>query len=98
MSRSLTILMEIFSSHTDRNGQVTAFSYDGLNRRTLAGFGVTVTGGVSSYQSTVTYTRDAGNRVTQISDSLSGNITRSYDGLDRLLSETTPQGKYRLHL
>jgi RHS repeat-associated protein len=80
------------SSHTDRNGQVTAFSYDGLNRRTLAGFGVTVTGGVSSYQSTVAYTRDAGNRVTQISDSLSGNITRTYDGLDRLLSETTPQG------
>jgi RHS repeat-associated protein len=80
------------SSHTDRNGQVTAFSYDGLNRLTLAGFGVTVAGGVSSYQSTVAYTRDAGNRVTQISDSLSGNITRTYDGLDRLLSETTPQG------
>ncbi len=80
------------SSHTDRRGQVAAFTYDGLNRRTLAGFGVTVTGGMSSYQSTVAYTRDAGNRVTQISDSLSGNITRSYDGLDRLVSETTPQG------
>jgi RHS repeat-associated protein len=80
------------SSHTDRKGQVTAFSYDGLNRLTLAGFGVTVTGGVSSYQSTVAYSHDAGNRVTQISDSLSGSITRTYDGLDHLLSETTPQG------
>lgn len=80
------------SSHTDRKGQVTAFTYDGLNRRTLAGFGVTVTGGVSSYQSTVGYTHDGGNRITQISDSLSGNITRGYDGLDRLVSETTPQG------
>ena len=47
---------------------------------------------MSSYQSTVAYTRDAGNRVTQVSDSLAGNITRSYDGLDRLVSETTPQG------
>jgi RHS repeat-associated protein len=80
------------SSHTDRNGQVTSFSHDGLNRLALAGFGVTVTGGVSSYQSTVAYTHDAGNRVTEISDSLAGIITRSYDGLDRLLSETTPQG------
>lgn len=80
------------SSHTDRRGQVTAFTYDGLNRRTLAGFGVTVTGGVSSYQSTVSYTHDSGNRITQISDSLAGNIARSYDGLDRLVSEATPQG------
>lgn len=80
------------SSHTDRKGQITAFTHDGLNRRTLAGFGVTVTGGVSSYQSTVAYTRDAGNRITQISDSLAGNIARGYDGLDRLASETTPQG------
>ncbi|HZU34066.1 MAG TPA: RHS repeat-associated core domain-containing protein, partial [Candidatus Angelobacter sp.] len=54
--------------------------------------GLTVTGGVSSYQSTVAYTRDAGNRVTQVNDSLAGIITRSYDGFDRLLSEATPQG------
>ncbi|HEY2499110.1 MAG TPA: RHS repeat-associated core domain-containing protein [Candidatus Angelobacter sp.] len=80
------------SSHTDRKGQVTAFTYDGLNCRTLAGFGVTVTGGMSSYQSTVSYTHDGGNRITQISDSLAGNITRGYDGLDRLVSEATPQG------
>jgi YD repeat-containing protein len=42
--------------------------------------------------STTTYTYDAGNRVTQIVDSPSGaTITRAFDGLDRLTSETTPQ-------
>jgi len=30
--------------------------------------------------------------VTQIVDSLGGTITRAYDGLDRLTSETTPEG------
>ena len=31
-------------------------------------------------------------RLTQAADSVSGTITRAYDGLDRLTSETTPQG------
>lgn len=31
-------------------------------------------------------------QVTQIVDSINGTITRTYDGLDRLSSETTPQG------
>jgi RHS repeat-associated protein len=42
--------------------------------------------------SSTTYTYDAGNRLTQITDSVSGTITRTYDGLNRLTSETTPQG------
>ena len=42
--------------------------------------------------STITYTLDAGNRLIGISDSLGGTISRGYDGLDNLLSETTPQG------
>lgn len=37
-------------------------------------------------------TWDLGGRLTQLQDSFGGTITRSYDGLDRLLSETTPQG------
>jgi RHS repeat-associated protein len=41
---------------------------------------------------TTTYTWDAGNRLTQIVDSISGTITRTYDGLDRLTQEVTPQG------
>ena len=43
-------------------------------------------------------TYDAGNRVTQIVDSINGTITRGYDGLDRLTSETTPQGSVSVHL
>jgi RHS repeat-associated protein len=79
-------------SATDRNGQVTTFGYDGLNRRTFVGFGTQVSGGNATYQSTITYTYDAGNRLTQIVDSVAGTITRTYDGLNRLTSETTPQG------
>lgn len=44
------------------------------------------------YASQVTYTYDAGNRLTQAVDSQSGTITRSYDNLNRLTGETTPQG------
>jgi YD repeat-containing protein len=32
------------------------------------------------------------NRLTGITDSITGAITRGYDGLDDLTSETTPQG------
>jgi YD repeat-containing protein len=42
--------------------------------------------------STVSYTYDTGNRLTTIVDSLNGTITRTFDNLDRLTSETTPQG------
>jgi RHS repeat-associated protein len=41
--------------------------------------------------STTAYMWDAGNRVTQLVDPLSGTITRTYDGLDRLTQEVTPQ-------
>jgi len=74
---------------TDRRGKVTTFSYDGLNRRTFAGFG-TQAGPI--YESTVTYSYDAGNRLTQAVDSVTGTITRGYDNLNRLTSESTPQG------
>ena len=80
------------TSVTDRNGQVTVFQYDGLNRRIFAGFGAQATGGNTTYQSTINYTYDPSNRLTQVVDSVAGTITRSYDGLDRLISETTPQG------
>ena len=79
-------------SSTDRKGQVTSLSYDPLNRLTLAGYNTVVTGGVTSYESTTAYTYDAGNRMTQAVDSAGGTITDAYDDLDRLSSETTPQG------
>jgi RHS repeat-associated protein len=51
-----------------------------------------VNGGVTSYESTISYTYDAGDRITQIVDSAGGTITRGYDNLDRLATETTAQG------
>ena len=42
--------------------------------------------------STTSYAWDAGNRLTQVSDSLGGTITRSLDPLDHLIQEVTPQG------
>jgi RHS repeat-associated protein len=73
------------SQVTDRKSQITTFTYDGLNRRTQTQFHDT---------KTITPTYDAGNRVTQLVDTATGagTITRSYDGLDRLTSETTPKG------
>ncbi|WP_426700906.1 RHS repeat-associated core domain-containing protein [Rhodanobacter sp. Col0626] len=43
--------------------------------------------------STVTATTyDAGNRLTLLTDSANGTVTHSYDDLDRLTGETSPQG------
>lgn len=78
---------------TDRKGQVAIASYDNLNRPNFIGFGKTISHGVTSYQSTITYTYDGGDRPTKVVDSLAGTITPVFDGLDRLSSETTPQGQ-----
>ena len=83
-------------STTDRKKQVTTFSYDGLNRMKFVGFN---TSG-ASYESTISYTYDAGNRMTQAVNACStgapgcvnGTITDAYDNLDRLTSEATTQG------
>jgi RHS repeat-associated protein len=45
-----------------------------------------------SYESTISYSYDAGNRLTQAADSVTGTITRTYDDLNRMTEETTPQG------
>ena len=81
------------SQFTDRKGQVTAFTYDSLNRETFVGFGKTVSHGVTNYQSTISYTYDAGDRLTKVVDSVGGTITPTFDNLDRLTSETTAQGQ-----
>ena len=82
-------LMGNLTQFTDRRGKVTTYSYDGLNRRTFAGFG---TQAGPTYESTINYTFDAGDRLRQTVDSSSGTITRGFDDLNRLTSETTPQG------
>src|SRR5208337_4160216 len=85
---SVTDANSNLTGHTDRRGKVAAFQYDALNRRQFAGFGQNG----SSYESTISYAWDSGNRLTGASDSIAGTITRIPDLLDRLGSETTPQG------
>jgi YD repeat-containing protein len=53
------------------------------------GFGTTAG---PTYASTITTTYDAGNRAIDIDDSVAGTIERTYDLLDRLTEETTPEG------
>jgi RHS repeat-associated protein len=81
---------------TDRRGKVTLYGYDSLHRRTCAAFGVTAGTNPctpTTYESKTAYTWDAGNRFTQIADSLAGtNLTRAYDDLNRLTSEASAQG------
>lgn len=73
---------------TDRKGQITNFTYDSQNRRSQATY----------HDSTKTqWSYDAGNRVTQIQElsaasAVLSTLTRSWDGLDRLTQEVTPQG------
>jgi RHS repeat-associated protein len=80
------------ATFTDRKGQVTTYQYDRLNRLTFAGFGTQGNGGAATYSSTVSLQYDANNRLTQAVDSIAGTITHSFDTLDRLTSEVTPQG------
>jgi RHS repeat-associated protein len=75
---------------TDRKGQVTTFGYDSLSRKIFEGFGTTVQGKTTTYQSTISHTYDAASRLTRSVDSVSGTVMRTYDGLDRLIQESSP--------
>ena len=78
--------------HIDRKGQTSIFTYDGLNRMQSAGFGKVVQGKTTTYQNTVGYTFDGGNRLTRAVDSVAGTVSNSYDGLDRLINQMTAVG------
>jgi RHS repeat-associated protein len=75
---------------TDRKGQVTSFSYDALDRPTFVGYGTT--GTPPTYASTVTTAYDAGDRPTSVVDSVAGTLTPTFDLLDRLTQEASPEG------
>ena len=82
--------MDNLTQATERNGKISTFTYDALDRPKLAELGRATAG--AAPDATVTYTWDAGNRLTQAVDTQDGTITRGYDGLDRLTSETGPRG------
>jgi RHS repeat-associated protein len=79
--------LDNLDTFTDRRGKVTTYKYDGMNRRTFAGYG-TLPG--PTYESTINYTYDGGNRLSKLVDSTSGTLTPVFDGLNRLTAETTP--------
>jgi RHS repeat-associated protein len=76
---------------TDRRGKIASYTYDGQNRRTFAGFGM-ASGTPPTYESSIGYSYDSGNRIASVVDSAAGTITPKYDQLDRLISEQTAQG------
>jgi len=67
---------------TDRKSQTT-LSYDSQNRLRQAQF---------QDNSTIGYVYESSGRAQYINDSVSGQISRTYDNLDLLTSETTPLG------
>ena len=69
----------------DRKGQLATRSYDEVGRLHTVSY---------ADGATVSYTWDKGDRLTQLVDSVSGTITRTYTGLDQLASETTAQGTF----
>ncbi len=79
---------------TDRKGKIASYAYDALNRLATAKYGQGKKGqSLTAPDATVTETWDAGDRLTQVTDTQGGTLTRSYDGLDRLTRETTAQGQ-----
>ena len=68
---------------TDRKNQQSTFSYDALNRRT---------GTQYADGSSTSFTFGSVGRLSRATDSIAGTIELSYDTLDRLVKEITPQG------
>jgi RHS repeat-associated protein len=79
----------------DRRAKVTKYCYDAQNDLSFIGYGYTGGGEPacnSTFTSSTSYTYDGAGRLGQVDDSRSGQITRTYDDLDRMTNETTPQG------
>jgi RHS repeat-associated protein len=90
---------ENVTTHVDRRLTITDTRYDARGRRMCVGYGRI--GGVSTdcmntpnYESTIQYTYDIADRLTDAVDSTpgAGSVSRTYDDMDQVLTETTPQG------
>ena len=75
--------------YRDGGNVKTEFQYDALNRLSFIGYNQVISGATTTYDSTVSYTYDGANRLTQIVDSSFGTIKRTYDDFDRLTSEAS---------
>ena len=91
----------------DRKGQLSAITRDVLGRVKSLGFGATASA-PTAFLSKLSLTWDKANRLTQIVEQTCANpttslncatvsatktITRTYDALDRMTQEVTPQGE-----
>jgi RHS repeat-associated protein len=92
-------VMDSLIRATDRRGKVTTYAYNNLQQLIFAGFDTLVSGGGTTFESTISLTYDGtgcncagAGRLTQATDSLAGTVSFSYDDFDRVTSETTPQG------
>ena len=81
----------LLDTFTARNGQISKRTYDTANRLSFIGFGATAQA-PTTYESTINYTYDKGDRMLSAVDSVGGTISYTYDGLDRMTQETTPLG------
>jgi YD repeat-containing protein len=81
----------LLDTFTARNGQMTKRTYDTANRLSFIGFGATAQA-PTTYESTISYAYDKGDRMLSAADSVGGTIGYTYDGLDRMTQETTPLG------
>ena len=79
-------------SATNRRGQVTTYKYDELDRETFVGYDTTGSPPNQQYASSTSFSYDTGDRIHQITDSIAGQITFGYDGLDDVTSVASPEG------
>jgi YD repeat-containing protein len=79
--------------HRQDHGPQGPGRYDELGRRTFAGFGTTGSPGSETDDSTIDYAYDDGDRLVELDDSQAGVIENEFDGLGRLISQTTPGGE-----
>jgi RHS repeat-associated protein len=82
---------------TDRRGKVMVYCYDALDRVTFSGYATTQQPPTcqSTFESKIVYDYDGGGRLIQVDDTTGGStkiVTRANDDLDRMTSETTPEG------
>ena len=76
------------TSFTDRRGVISKFTYDFMDHPLTAGYGSNGGG----FESSISYTYDAGGRLVSAMDPSVGSIVHHYDSYDRVTQEITPQG------